>query len=398
MFQKTKRVFLDYASTTPTDPRVLKEMKPFFGQDFFNPSAIYEEGVAVAKVLEQCRRRIADVLQAKPSELIFTGNGTEADNLAVMGVARRAARELAAKEVEGKPHIITTAIEHVAVLEACAQLEKEGFEVTYIQPNNDGVVSTEEVVAAIRPETVLISVMLANNEIGTIQPVRQIGVAVQKYKKSNQRGVSQFPFFHTDASQAPNYLGVNVDALNVDLMTLDGSKIYGPKGIGMLFCKSYVSLDSILYGGGQEDGRRPGTENVPGIVGLTKALEIAADMREAESLRLEKLQLFFLKQLAAEIPSAKLNGGIKNRLPNNINICIDGLNSEFAVLQLDEAGVSCAAMTACKNLAGEMSSYVIQAIEEKEGSCAKSSLRFSMGRGTTKKDVERAVQTLTNII
>ena len=342
MFDNSKRVFLDYASTTPTDKRVISAMKPFWNAKFQNPSALYEEGVDVRKIIDQSRRHIANITQAKPSEIIFTGSGTESDNLAIIGVARSVGK----KGDISNPHIITTNIEHVAVIESCKRLEKEGFEVTYLSVNSDGTISVDDIKRSLRPETILVSVMLANNEIGTIFPIRQIGVEVSKYKKEQNRISASYPYFHSDASQAPNYLDINVDRLGVDLLTLDGSKIYGPKGIGCLIAKSHIPMEPILYGGGQESGFRPGTENVPAIVGFTKALQITTDMQGEESERLKELQDYFIRQLKEEIPKAEINGSIKNRLPNNINICIRGLNAEFAVIQLDEAGVSCAAMLA----------------------------------------------------
>jgi len=399
MFKKTKKVFLDYASTTPVDKKAFQSMKPYFSKDFFNPSAIYRGGVTVSKVLEKCHQEVSRIIQSKPTEIIFTGSGTESDNMAILGVARGI---ISKKEnsLKGKPHIITTAIEHVAVLDACRQLEVEGFDVTYLKPDEKGIISPERVIKQIRPETILISIMLANNEIGTILPIRKISVAVKKNKKSENKIVSDYPFFHTDASQAPNYLRVNVDALGVDLMTLDGSKIYGPKGVGILFSKSYVPICPISFGGGQERGKRAGTENVPAIIGFTKALQIASAIRKKESERMKKLQKLFLELLEKEIPSAEINGSIKNRMPNNINICIKGLDAEFAVLQLDEIGISCAAMSACKNLTGGVGSYVVKALTKKNDTrnCAKSSLRFSMGRKTSAKDIKLAITALKQII
>lgn len=394
MFRKTKRVFLDYASTTPTDRRVLRAMKPFFVQDFANPSALYDEGVDVREMIEAARERMARLLQVRSGEIIFTGSGTESDNLAIIGTVRKIISESKLLSGSNAPHVITTNIEHVAVLEVCRRLEKEGIEVTYLPVNGDGLVTAEQVVSALRPETVLVSVMLANNEIGTVLPVRQMGVALRKYKKERGRTVRDFPYLHTDASQAPNYLNVNADGLSVDLMTLDGSKIYGPKGVGCLVKKGYVPTESILYGGGQEDGLRPGTENVANIIGFAKALEISLAMCEKESARLEKLQKYFIDRLEKEFPHATLNGSRKNRLPNNINICIPDLNAEFAVIQLNQAGVCCAAMTACKNLSGDISSYVVNALGD---NCGKSSLRFSMGRETKRGDIDFLIRKLKSL-
>ena len=391
MFKKTKKVFLDYASTTPTDKKVVSSMLPFFTKNFANPSALYDEGLDTRVIINEARQKVARITQTKEDEVIFTGSGTESDNLGIIGVARAVAKKA---KIE-TPHIITTEIEHVAVLQACRQLETERFEVTYLPVDENGLVSAKDVVAEMRPETILVSVMLANNEIGTVLPVRQIGVEISRYKKEAGRIVSDFPYLHCDASQAPNYLNINVDRLGVDLLTLDSSKIYGPKGVGCLIKKSYVPAESILYGGGQEDGLRPGTENVAGIIGFVHALEITTEMQELESDRLSKLQEYFIEKITKEIPTAQLNGSLKNRLPNNVNICISGLNAEFAVIQLNELGICCAAMTACKNLSGEISSYVVKSLGN---GCEKSSLRLTMGRDTVKKDIDKAVAAIKEII
>jgi cysteine desulfurase len=388
MFTKTKRVFLDYASTTPTDPRVLRAMLKYYIKKFANPSALYKEALITKEAVADARKKVAQITQTKPTEIIFTASGTESDNLAILGVARKAK----------KGHIITTQIEHVAVLETCRQLEKEGFDVTYLPVNENGIVVLSDLEKALQPDTILVSVMLANNEIGTIQPVRRAAVAVDRYKKKQGRPTSAFPYVHTDASQAPNYLDVNADALGVDLMTLDGSKIYGPKGVGCLIAKSHVPIQSIQFGGGQEMGLRPATENVPAIVGFAKTLEIADVEREKNSVKATRLQEYFFQQISEKIPQAKINGSIKNRMPNNINICIEGLNAEFAVIQLDEKGISCAAMTACKNLSGETSSYVIESLGADHGDCASSSLRFTIGRKKIRRDIDRTVKALLDIV
>lgn len=394
MFQKNQRIFIDYASTTPTDKRVVKEMLPFFSKNFHNASALYKEGISARNVIDEARKKISKIVQSKPTEIIFTGSGTESDNLGIVGVAREIFKNIKKENINFKPHIITTNIEHVAVLESFRQLEKEGFEVTYLSVDEKGLVKDSDVENVLRPETILVSIMFANNEIGTILPIRQIGVVLDKYKKSENRIKTDYPYLHTDASQAANYLDINIDRLNADLMTLDGSKIYGPKGIGCLIIKSYVPIQPILYGGGHEFGMRPGTENVPLIVGFAKALEITQKMKEKEFIRLEKMQKYFLEILNLAIPEATLNGDLENRLPNNINICIPNINSEFAVIQLDETGIACAATTACKNLSSGGSSYVIQALRQ---NCEKSSLRFTFGRNTTRNEIKKVVVCLKKI-
>jgi cysteine desulfurase len=394
MFQKTQRIFMDYASTTPTDKRVVREMLPFFTKNFHNASALYKEGVCARNVIDEARKKIAQIVQSKTTEIIFTSSGTESDNLGIVGVAREILKNLRKEKINFKPHVITTNIEHVAVLESFKQLDKEGFDVTYLPVDEKGLVKDSDVRNVLRPETILVSIMLANNEIGTILPVRQIGVVLDQYKKSENRIKTEYPYLHTDASQAANYLEINIDRLNADLLTLDGSKIYGPKGIGCLVIKSYVPVQPILYGGGHEFGMRPGTENVPLIVGFAKALEITQEIKEKESKRLKVLQKYFLEILSIIVPNAILNGDLENRLPNNINVCIPNINSEFAVIQLDEMGIACAATTACKNLSSGGSSYVIQALGR---NCEKTSLRFTFGRDTTKSEIKKVVSLLNKI-
>jgi len=386
---------MDYASTTPTDKVVVKKMLPYFHKEFFNPSALYAEGVRARKAIDEARKIIAGIVQTKPTEIIFTGSGTESDNLGIIGAAREIKKNLQKENKDFKPHVITTNIEHVAVLESFKQLEKEGFDITYLPVDKKGLIKDSDVQKVLRPETILVSVMLANNEIGTILPVRQIGVVLEQYKKSQNRIKTDYPYLHTDASQAANYLEINVDQLNVDLLTLDGSKIYGPKGIGCLIKKSYVPIQPILYGGGHEFGIRPGTENVPLIAGFARALEITQKLKEKESARLLELQKYFIDTLSVEVPVATLNGDLNDRLPNNINICIPNLNSEFAVIQLDDLGIACAATTACKNLSSGGNSYVIKALEN---NCEKSSLRFTFGRETTKKEIKKVIDSLKKIV
>jgi cysteine desulfurase len=395
MFGKTKRIFLDYASTTPIDRRVVLAMKPYLSGRFHNASALYEEGVVARKAIDMARTRVARIIQSKPTEVIFTGSGTESNNLAIIGVTRQIVQDSLQKNPNFRPHIITTNIEHVSVLEPLKYLSNSGVNVTYIPVDSRGLIKDLEVKRALRPETILVSLILANNEIGTIQPVRQIGVALSEYKKVQNRISDRFPYLHTDASQAPNFLDVNINQLHADLMTLDGSKIYGPKGSGCLVVKSYVPIQPILYGGGHEMGVRPGTENTVGIVGFAEALSIASERRETESIHMHRLQKYFIDLLQEKIPVAKVNGDVEKRLPNNVNICIPKLNAEFAVIQLDRVGVCCAAMTACKNLSGEASSHVISALGS---GCEKSSLRFTIGRNTKRKEITRAVFFLVEIL
>jgi cysteine desulfurase len=395
------RIFMDYASTTPVDKEVFSKMKKYFTDDFYNAQALYKEGLKVRNKLEEARELVSGLVQVKSGDVIFTGGGTESDNMALIGVAR-AIKEKIKNDLEinktftdKKPHIITTNIEHVAVLEACAVLEEEGFDIEYLPVNKDGIITSQQIKKALRPETILVSVMLANNEIGTIFPMREIGNEILKYKKENKRIKESFPYLHTDASQAPNYIDINVDKLRVDMMTLDGSKIYGPKGSGCLIKKNYVPIKSIVFGGKQEFGLRAGTENIPLIYGFALALEKTLKIREQESKRLGKIQKYFFEKIESEIVGAKINGSQKYRLPNNVNLCLPGINSEFVVIALDEKGVSCSAMTACRNLSDNAFSYVVGALETE---CATSSLRFTMGRNTKKTDVNFVIEKLKQII
>lgn len=387
MFSK-KDIYLDHASTTPVDKRVFSAMAPFFSNSFYNPSSIYNEGRENNRIIEECRTIIARYISCKSDDIIFTGSGTESDNMAILGVYEAYKEEIT-------PHVITSTIEHPAVLESCKEVERRGGEVTYIRPDEEGVISPEEVVREIRDNTVLISIIHANNEIGTIQSIKDISRGVNVWKKENNRSMTQYPFIHTDASQSPNYVKCNRESLGSDLITLDGSKIYGPKGIGILYKSSKVKLKPITFGGGQENGLRPGTENVPAIVGISKAIEIAEGMREKEVERLGDLQKYFINKLLKEFKGSKINGGMKNRLPNNINVCIPGIDSEFVTIALSQKGIMCSFMTACRNLGDDSESYVISEINKE---CAGSSIRFSMGRGTRKRDLDTAIDTLRIIV
>ena len=397
------------------DKRVKKAMEPFWMENFGNPNALYKEGLIARNAVETAREDAAKILGARAKEIIFTNGGTESDNLAIFGVARgNLDIECPLGHSMSKFHIITTKFEHHAVLNSCKQLEKQGFEVTYLDVGKEGVVNPKDVAKALRPETVLVSIMYANNEIGTIQPIREIAKVIRSVKKKgggnfvplrtdeegNPTGTkippSFFPLFHTDACQAPGYLDLNVERLGVDLLTLNGSKIYGPKGIGLLYVKDGVKLQPLLYGGEQERKLRPGTENVPAIAGLAEALKIADKDREKESARLVKLRDYFINRLLGEIPKTVLNGHPAQRLPNNINVSILDAEGESIVLYLDEAGVACSTGSACTSENLEPS-HVIMALG-KPHAYAHGAMRFSLGRSTTKKDVDYVMKVLPDII
>ena len=431
------------------DKRVKKVMEPYWTENFGNPNALYKEGLIARNAVETAREDVAKILGARAKGIIFTNGGTESDNLAILGIAREAKQNFsrftlprngAGSEASQNfaspplliPHIITTKFEHHAVLNSCKRLEKEGFsakggpvsgwDVTYLDVGKEGVVKPEDVKRALKPETILVSIMYANNEIGTVQPIREIAKVIRDFKKRGEmkqnfsrftlprngagsdasqnfaspRLGAVFPLFHTDACQAPCYLDINVERFGVDLMTINGSKIYGPKGIGLLYAKNGIKLEPLLYGGEQERKLRPGTENVPAIVGLAEALKIADQDREKESARLVKLRDYFIGRLLGEIPKTVLNGHPTQRLPNNINVSILDAEGESIILYLDEAGVACSTGSACTSESLEPS-HVILAIG-KPHAYAHGAMRFSLGRRTTKKDIDYVMKVLPDII
>ena len=423
---KNRRIYFDYAAGAPLDARVFSAMKSYFLNEQGNPSAIYKEGVEAKKAVEEARAKIAGAIFAHPDEIIFTNGGTESNNLAIFGVFRaaqslqRAALSLGEDGPlqEKKPHIITSVIEHPSVLNACRALEKTGVaKVDYIGVDKDGIVNLAEFKKVIRPETALVSIMYANNEIGTIQPIREIAKIIRQYRKSHLEAkppsildglASKYPYFHTDACQAMNYLDVHVERLGVDLLTFNGAKIYGPKGVGVLYRKRNVSLAPVLYGGGQEQGLRSGTENVPAIVGLAKALEIARATAEKESARQTKLRDYFISEIEKHIPDAILNGSRTKRLPNNINVSFPNMENQHMVILLDAKGIAVSAKSACSS-EDEDASYVVSALGGPEWSAspderasqgvrADNSVRFSLGRETTKKDIQKTISALQEII
>ena len=394
MGARRKRIYLDYAATTPVDRRVEAAMRPYFRKEFGNPSALYSEGVSAREAVDRARQRIAAFLAAHPDEIVFTGSGTESDNLAIQGVLKYVqGRSLDTVGGGKKPHIITSVIEHPAVREVCRALDRDGVaDVTYVGVNEKGIVDPKEVKEALRDETVLVSVMYANNEIGTIQPVREIAKVVRDFKK--ERG-SEYPYLHTDACQAANYLDMNVARLGVDLLTFNASKMYGPKGVGALFVKRGVRIAPIVFGGGQEVGLRSGTENVPAIVGFGEAVRIAEDMKEEESVRLAALRDDFAEALLSHIPGSVLNGDREYRLPNNVHISIPGMDSERIVIELDAHGIAASAQSACKSKDTE-GSYVIAALG-RAGQAGEGGIRFTLGRRTTRRDLDYTVEAMKKI-
>jgi len=371
-----KRIYLDHAATTPLDPRVKKAMDPFWSEKFGNPSSLYKEGREAKRALNEARASIAKIIKSRPEEIIFTDGGTESDNLAILGTANNS----------GKGHIITTKFEHHAVLNSVKFLEEQGLDVTWLDVGREGIVNPKDIEKALKPNTILVSIMYANNEIGTIQPIAEIGKILKKHSA----------VFHTDACQAAGYLDLNVEKLGVDLMTINGSKVYGPKGIGFLYVKKGVKLQPFLYGGEQEKKLRPGTENVPAIVGLAEALKIAQKEKSNEVKRLTGLRDYFIKKLTTEIPKTFLNGHSRLRLPNNINISVLGTEGEAVLLYLDEYGISCSTGSACSSESLEPS-HVIMALK-KPHEYGHGSLRFTLGRKTTKKEIDYVMKILPEVI
>lgn len=384
-----KRIHLDHAAATPLDPRVFAAMKLFLTKEFGNPGALYREGVTAKKMVFKARKKIAGILFAHPDEIIFTGSGTEGNNLAIEGVIRDAQK----KDGSRKLHVITSAIEHPSVLSVCQALEHQGISVSYIGVDSNGIIKLDEFKKALRKETVLVSIMYANNEIGTVEPIREISKIIRAWRREHN---TSFPYFHTDACQAANYLSLHVERLGVDLLTLNGSKLYGPKGVGALFVRRGISLFPIMYGGGQERGLRPGTENVSGIVGFAEALQIAETIKEKESKRLTKLRDGFIKMILKKIPGARLNGDAVRRLPNSVNISISNIERSHLIIELDAHGIAVSARSACKSM-DEEGSHVIMALG-RETTGTESGIRLTLGRSTTKKDIDYVAAVFSQLV
>lgn len=373
------KIYLDYAASTPVDPKVLRAMRPYFKKDFGNSSSIHSFGQKALFGVDGAREAAADFLNCERGEIVFTGSATEADNLAIFGLLKSGG------------HIVTTVIEHDAVLETCRALEKRGVEVTYLPVDKEGLVSVSEVEKAIKLNTVLVSVMYANNEIGTIQPIQEIG---ELLKTRNQKTRI---YFHTDAVQAAHYLDCDVKKLGVDLLTISSHKIYGPKGVGLLYVKKGTLLTPLIYGGGQEHGMRSGTENVAGIVGLGEALkEIQNPKTKIQNIRIRQFRDKLIKTILKLIPGSGLNGSRVSRLPNNVNISFKGAEGEAIIISLDQKGVACSTGSACSSRSLEPS-HVLLALglnhEEAHGS-----LRISLGRYTTEQEINKFLKILPPII
>jgi len=378
-----RKIYLDYAATTYIDPIVLDKMLPFLKGNFGNPSSLYSIGRQAKMGIEYARVSVAKILGASSQEVIFTGSGTESDNLAIFGVAKF-------YQNKGK-HIIVSKIEHKAVLEAAKKLGKEGFEIIYLDVDSKGLVNLLELKKSLRSDTILVSVMYANNEIGTIQPIAKISEIIREFRKENL-----LPLFHTDACQAAGALTLNVKKLGVDLLTINGSKIYGPKGVGCLYKAKDIKLDPIIVGGGQENNLRAGTENVALIAGFGEALKLAEKLRLRESRRLKKLRDYLIKRILKIIPHSQLNGHPEKRLSNNINISIASIEGEALVLMLDKYGVFASTGSACASHDLNPSHVLLAMGLAPE--LAHGSLRLTLGRKTTKMDLDYVMKILPEII
>ncbi len=372
-----KKVYLDYAATTPVDPRVLKAMQPFFNKKFGNTMSLYSLGLEAKKALEDSRKTVAKFIKAKPEEIVFTGSATESINFVLKGIA------FANKE-KGK-NIITSSIEHHAVLETCKWLEKQGFEITYLPADKYGFINLIQLENAIRKDTILVSIMHANNEIGTIEPIKDIGKICSNHDI----------YFHTDAVQSFGKIPIDVNKMNIDLLSLSAHKFYGPRGVGATFIRKGVKIEPLLHGGGHEFGLRSSTSNVAGIVGLAKAVELRKKEMRSEAKKLTKLRDRLIEEVL-KIEDSHLNGHPKMRLPNNANFWFSFIEGEALVVQLDSYGIMGSTGSACSSNTLEPS-HVLRAIGLKHEE-AHGSLRLSLGKYTTKTDIDYVIKVLPKVV
>lgn len=386
-----KKIYLDYAATTPVNKKVMSAMSKYWSVYFANPSSIHSMGVTAKVALQKSRKVISELINGHEREIIFTSGGTEANNLAIFGLINSVRKE---GRKYSDIHLITTEIEHSSIYECFKELESRGAKIDYLKVDEFGFVNPKDLREMIKPETLMVSIGYANSEIGVVQPIKELIKETRYCRKELNREKVSLPYFHIDASQGGLYLNINVEELGVDLMTLDAQKMYGPKGVGMLFVRDGIKIEPILFGGGQEGSRRSGTENVPLIVGMTSAFEIAEINKEKESKRLIKIRNYFFDEIKKVIPNVIINGDIENRLPNNINVSIPGGDGEMLVFRLDEFGIICSASSACASGSGE--SVVVRKLAEKTSSSkeeiydrAKSTLRFSMGSDTQIGDIKK---------
>lgn len=371
-------IYVDNAATTKVDEEVLKEMIPFFSENYGNPSSIYSLGKVTKRAIDKAREQVATAINAKPTEIYFTGCGSESDNTALKGVAY-------ANKAKGN-HIITSKIEHPAILDTCKTLEKQGFEVTYLNVDENGLISLDELEQAITDKTILISIMFANNEIGTIEPIKEIGAIAKKHNV----------VFHTDAVQAVGNIKIDVNELNIDLLSMSGHKFHGPKGIGALYVRTGVKFDKFMNGGHQERNKRAGTENVAGIVGMGKAIELAYENIDEKIKHKQELRDYYFEQVTKKIPYIKINGDRVNRLPGNTNVSFRFIEGEGLLLNLDLKGICASSGSACTS--GSLDpSHVLLAIGLPH-EIAHGSLRVSFSKYNTKEEVDTIVNSLVEIV
>lgn len=370
--------YFDHAATTPLSREVLDAMMPWLTDNFGNASSVYSIGRTARAAVDEARAQVAKAINAKEKEIYFTAGGSEGDNTLIKGVAM-------AKRAKGN-HIITSKIEHPAVLETCKQLEKEGFEVTYLEVNGEGKISIDDLKAAIKPETVLITIMFANNEIGSIQPIAEIGAIAREHKI----------LFHTDAVQAVGNVPVDVKAMNIDLLSMSAHKFYGPKGVGAMYIRTGVVVDKLIAGGHQEKGKRAGTENVAGIVGMGKAIELACENMAENSARITELRDYYLAQVEEKVPYIRINSGKEGFLPGTANVSFKYIEGESLLFMLDMKGICASSGSACTS--GSLDpSHVLLAIGVPV-EVAHGSLRISIGKSNTKEDIDFLVDTLVNVV
>jgi cysteine desulfurase len=371
-------IYMDHSATSPVDPEIFKAMEPYFVNSYGNASTLYSLGREARKAMEDGRMKVASLIGADPTEVIFTSGGTESDNIAIKGTAYKLRKK--------GNHIITSNIEHPAVDETCKYLEKNGFEVTYLPAGEEGIVKVEDLEKAITDKTILITIMHANNEIGTVQPIKEIGEVARKYKI----------YFHTDAVQSVGKIPVNVDDLNVDMLSLSSHKLYGPKGIGALYVKKGVRLEPIIHGGGHEKGLRPGTENVAGIVGIGKACEIAEENMDENINKISSIRDKIIEKVLSEVEQSYLNGHPTKRLPNNINFRFTGIEGESLVLHLDAKGIAASTGSACSSKKLEPS-HVLMALGLKEVD-AHGSLRLTLGKENKDEEIDYVVESIKDTV
>jgi cysteine desulfurase len=385
--KKNRRLYLDTAAATPVDPRVLAEMAYWEQTGFGNPGSIHTEGVEAREAIIKARQDASRVFSGLPDEIIFTSGGTEGNNLAILGTA------LAYEMMTGRPgRFITSAIEHKSILEPAKIVSSRGWEVIILPVNREGLLKLDDVKESLTVDTALVSVGYVNNEIGTIMPLSDIARLIKKRRKTQG---SPFPYFHADACQAPRFLPIIISELGVDLMTINSSKIYGPKGVGILYKSRTVELKPILYGGGQEGGRRSGTENVPAIIGMMAALRLCQQQRKIETNKITVLRDEFIQAIRRVIPEAMIHGSLDNRLANNINITLPGVLSEWAVIQLDSEGIAAATGSACASSRGDDRHVLVALYGDQVPT--EGSIRLTLGRDVNKKDMERLLVVMKKI-